>query len=133
MIHMGKTKVLTNTPDEERNEPSHMEVQGERVDIMGVDASTKYLGRALSFGLLHETEIQHRVNCGWAKFNQYRRELCCRHYPLFECLRLFDAAVTPTVLYGCGSWAVNKGDEITLRTAQRKMLRKIVQVGRRHE
>ena len=38
-------------------------------------------------------------------------------------LRLFDATVTPTVLYSSGSWTVTKDMLISLRRAHRRMLR----------
>eukprot|EP00973_Karenia_brevis_P012283 1667344-Karenia_brevis.AAC.1 len=48
-----------------------------------------------------------------------------------HCLELFDAVVTPSVLYCAGSWAMTKNSESMLQRAQRKMLRKIVQVARK--
>ena len=39
--------------------------------------------------------------------------------------KLFDAVITPTMLYGAGTWAMTKGREAQLRTVQRKMLRSI--------
>ena len=66
----------------------------------------------------------------WAKFMSHKKELCGRCYPLRDRLKLFNATVTPTVLYGCGSWTMTKEREQQLRTAQRKMLRWIVGVGR---
>ena len=46
-------------------------------------------------------------------------------------LMLFNATVTPTVLYGCGCWVMIDARERKLRTTQRRMLRWIVGVGRR--
>jgi hypothetical protein len=130
-IHMGKTKILSNLEDELRKGPNYIQIAGHRVDILKHTEMTKYLGRALTFGDLHDVEIQHRINCGWAKFHYFRKELCCKHYPLSDRLRLFEATVTPSVLYGCGAWTMTKDREHTLRVAQRRMLRKIVQVARR--
>lgn len=130
---MGKTKVLSNIEDERREGLDYIEISGHKVDILKLGESTKYLGRALSFESLHDTEIQHRINCGWSKFHVFKKGLCCKHYPLHDRLRLFEATVTPCVLYGCGTWTMTKDREHALRVAQRRMLRKIVQVGRRRK
>ena len=45
-------------------------------------------------------------------------------------LRLFNAVVTPTVLYGSSTWTMTKARERKLLVAQRRMLRRIVKVGR---
>ena len=76
-IHMGKTKALSNIEDERREGLDYIEVSGHKVDILKHGDSTKYLGMALSFESLHDTEIQHRMNCGWTKFHAFKKELCC--------------------------------------------------------
>ena len=81
--------------------------------------------------MLHDTELTHRINCGWAKFHAQKKILCSKHYPLQDRLRLFEATVTPSVLYACGGWTMKASRENSLRVAQRSMLRRIVQVGRR--
>jgi hypothetical protein len=90
-----------------------------------------YLGRSLSLGLLHDAELTHRINCGWAKFHANKKELCSRHYPPQDRLRLCEATVTPSVLYACGTWTMTRARARLLRVAQRRMLRTIVGVGRR--
>ena len=49
-----------------------------------------------------------------------RKEFADKDYSLLQRLRLFDSVVTPTMLYGSGSWV-----------RQRKMLRAIIGKGRR--
>ena len=128
-LHWGKTKIMNNILDEDRN-CSSMKVKGHTVEIIGYEESAMYLGRSLSFGKLHDAELRHRINRGWAKFSMQKRELCSKKYPLQDRLKLFEATVTPTVLYASGTWTMNKSREAALRTAQRQMLRKIVGVRR---
>ena len=97
---------------------------------MSVDQSTKYLGRALSCSDHHDREIRNRIACGWAKFTQYRRELTDTKSFLEKRLKLFNATVMPTVLYVSCSWTMTKERENMLEVAQRRMLRKVVQVPR---
>ena len=46
-------------------------------------------------------------------------------------LKLFNAVVTPTFLYGSGAWTLRKEAEVKIRSAQRRMLRWILGAGRR--
>jgi hypothetical protein len=112
---MGKTKILCNLEDESRGGSNYVEMSGHKLDILKLDESTMYLGRALTFGSFHDTEIQNRINRGWAKFHTFKKELCGRCFPLSDRLRLFEATVTPSVLYGCGSWTMTKEREQSLR------------------
>ena len=56
----------------------------------------------------------------------WQDELTEKDYSLYQRLRLFHSMVTPTALYGAGSWAMTAGREQILRTTQRKMLRCIL-------
>ena len=47
-------------------------------------------------------------------------------------LRLFDAAVTPTICHASVTWAPTKEHERMIQSAQRKMLRLIIQTKRRY-
>jgi hypothetical protein len=47
-------------------------------------------------------------------------------------LKLFEATVTPTVLYGSASWTLTRDLENKVKKSQRRMLRIILGAGRRH-
>ena len=130
-IHLGKTKILNNMLDDGRDSSEGIDIGRETIKILALDESTMYLGRKLTLGSYHDTEIDHRIACGWAKFNQYKKELCCRHYPLIDRLRLFESVITPTVLYSARTWTTNAARTNRLKVAQRRMLRSIVQVVRK--
>ena len=89
-----------------------------------------YLGRALNLRTTHDTELNHRISKVCAKFGVFRKELTDKHYSLRDRLRLFNAVVTPCILYGCSSWVMTVTRERKLRAAQRKMLRAILGKGR---
>jgi len=129
-IHFGKTKVLTNVRNEDRHGANFIQLGDELVDIIHFDDGVIYLGRFLTFDRVDAAEIEHRIKKGWAKFHQFKRELCGRTYALKDKLKLFEAVITPSVLYGCASWVVTKQRENQLRTAQRQMLRRIIRVAR---
>jgi hypothetical protein len=106
-------------------------VDGKEVKVLARADSTKYLGRLLNLCEPNDVEINFRIRSAWAKFAIFKSELTDKHYSLFQRLRLFNAVVTPTVLYGASSWAMTAAREQTLRTAQRKMIRSNLGQGRR--
>ena len=61
------------------------------------------------------------------------QELCSKHYTLHDRCRLFDATVTPTLLYGCAAWALTAKMEQALKTQRRKMLRYVFRLHRRRD
>ena len=62
-----------------------------------------------------------------------KKELCSKHYPLNQRLKLSSAAVTATLLYGSGAWTMTARLGRRLRTTQRRMVRWIVGVGRKRK
>eukprot|EP00973_Karenia_brevis_P071730 9967939-Karenia_brevis.AAC.1 len=129
VVHMGKTKILCNCIGP-KTKTREIMISGECVQILSGSDVTSYLGRALNLRSTHEAEVDHRISRAWAKFAVFRQELLDKHYSLNNRLRLFNSVVTPTVLYGCGSWVMTVGRERQLRTCQRKMLRSILGKGR---
>ena len=126
---MGKTKVLSNGIGPGTRSTA-IEINGEDVEVIPAGGSTMYLGRALSLRCPHDTELSQRITRAWAKFGTFKKELTNRSYSLQHRMNLFHAVVTPTVLFGCGSWVMTKAREQKLRTAQRRMLRAILGKGR---
>ena len=59
-----------------------------------------------------------------------KKDLCGKHVPLKTRIKFFDSTVTPTVLYGCAAWSMTADRERLLRSAQRRMLRKMLGSGR---
>ena len=108
-----------------------MKVREISIEILPLTHSTKYLGQQLMFSDAVDQEMDNRIRAGWAKFHQHKQELTNRRYDLYDCLRLFQATLTPTVLYACPTWTLMKQLEAKLRRAQRRMLRMIMQTLRR--
>ena len=127
-IHIGKTKVLANDADQCGQS---LQLSAGAVDILPAAASTDYLGRCLCLGRLHDSEIEARLDKAWKKFFVWKSELCAKHISLASRLKLFAAVVTPTFLYGAGTWALTSVRENRIRGAQRRMLRWILGSGRR--
>ena len=103
------------------------------MEVLPASGHTEYLGRLLGFSAFHDTEIDHRINKAWAKFHMLKSELCCQYYPLRERLRLFNAVITPSVLYGSSTWTMTASRERRLKSAQRRTLRMGCKTGRKPE
>ena len=96
------------------------------IEVLQRGEFTMYLGRALCLSDTHEVELHHRMRKAWAKFGILRQELIDKTIPLHLRLKLFHTVVSPTALYGSGSWVMTNSRDATLKTTQMKMLRAIV-------
>ena len=93
-----------------------------KIEILTRSESVKYLGQMITFQQQETTEIKNRIRAAWATFHKYRQELTSKNYMLKHRLRLFDAAITPTICYASGTWAPTNEHERVIQSAQRKML-----------
>ena len=131
-IHCGKTKVLTNASRTTgATIPSSIAVAGEEYEILCYEGSTKYLGRKICYDDQHEVEFGNRVAKAWAAFSKFKRELTDRRHRLEARLKLFDAVVTSTLMYGCETWSLRIDQQRRLSVLQRKMLRMVLNARRR--
>ena len=132
VIHPKKTKITSNCSDQKRpNSSREVEVAGHQIEVLPLDGQTKYLGRAVCSKNFMAAEIENRIATGWKKFFALRDILCNKSYPLAKRVKLFDTAITPSILYASGSWTMMTVEfESRLRKTQRRMLRTIYQKGR---
>ncbi|CAE8597884.1 unnamed protein product [Polarella glacialis] len=92
--------------NEEKKGRTVVSVNNKPVEFLPLDGSTMYLGRLLTLGDFHGTKIQHRISRGWKMFWSLKRTLCDKGHSLRDRLKLFEATVSPTVLYGSGTWTM---------------------------
>ena len=132
-IHPGKTKVLSNQSSLCSETKKEMQIDDILIEILTRGESVRYLGQLIAFQQQETTEIKNRIRAAWATFHKYRQELTSKNYLLKHHLRLFDAAITPTICHASGPWAPTKEHERMIQSAQRKMLRLIIQTKRRYK
>ena len=128
-LHFGKTKIMTWNALSQTD--VSVSVEGQCVTILDEATAERYLGRKLAFRNCQATEIANRIAAGWAAFTKHKSELCCKEYLLRDRLRLFDAVVTPAVLYACSTWALTKTMEKKLQVTRRRMLRFVFRIFRK--
>ena len=98
-IHPGKTKVLSNQSSTSLDSQKEMQIGDVKIEILTRSESVRYLGQLITFQHQETTEIKNRIRTAWATFHKYRQELTSKNYLLKHRLRLFDAAITPTICY----------------------------------
>jgi len=103
------------------------------VEVLPTDAVTTYLGRSINLRAMDDTEVNARIRKAWSKFGVYRGELIDTNIPIHLRMKLFEAVITPTVLYGCEAWTMTAKRQMSLRTAQRKMVRCIMNAHRTYQ
>ena len=119
-IHPKNTKVLSNQSSLGPDSKKEMQINDIKIEILTRSASVRYLGQLITFQQQETTEIKNRIRTAWATFHKYRQELTSKNYMLKHRLRLFDAAITPTIRCASGTWAPTKEHERMLQSTQRK-------------
>ena len=129
-LHMGKTKVLTNCPVKR---PLSITCCSQSVSVLDESQSERYLGRKLSCDSYHDTELSNRIASGWSCFFKLKDALCDRRLLVRDRIKLFEASVTPCVLYACSTWTMTAHREQRLITTRRRMLRWMINTPRARE
>ena len=110
-IHPGKTKVLSNQSSLCSETKKEMEIDDIKIEILTRSESVRYLCQLITFQQQETTDIKNRIRTAWDTFHKYRQGLTSKNYLLKHRLRLFDAAITPTICYASGTWTPNKEHE----------------------
>ena len=91
-----------------------------KIEILTRSESVRHLSELMTFQQQETTEIKSRIRAVWATVHKNRQELTSKNYLLKHHLRLFDAAVSPTVCYASGTWAPTKEHETIHHTSKRR-------------
>ena len=129
-IHPDKTKVLSN---QDKVRAKEVTVNNIKIEVLTKGDSARYLGQKITFEEQETEEIKNRLKAAWAAFHKHRQELTSRDYRLCHRLRLFNMIITPILTYAGGTWTLIQKHEKMIKTAQREMLRLIVQTKRKYK
>ena len=120
-IHGGKTKKISNVTNRRGViSAKEVEVTGMKIGVLQPGEPVPYLGQCFCFHVCADCDLDHRIAKAWSKFAVFRRELYDYRYSLLHRLCLFNAVVTPAVLYGAGSWTMASSRQQKLQATQRK-------------
>ena len=122
--------IVRVSPESSRRLPSSLDIDGRSFRVLGPMESTKWLGRKVSFHDPHEQELSNRIAAAWGAFTKHKEELTSRRFRWGDRLKLFNAVVSSTVLYGCETWTLRIDQQRRLRTVQRRMLRMVLNTKR---
>ena len=118
-IHKGKTKYKTN----------HADSQDILVDQQKIEKVTefKYLGQTTHLKDTSKEEIYARIRAAWSCFGKKKKEILQdKQLPISLKKQVMDQCILPTMTYGCQIWSLNKQMTNKLRTAQRAIERKML-------
>ena len=95
--HPGKTKVLSNQSSTSPDSKKNANRRGQKLKSLTRSESVRYSGQLITFQ--HQETTKSRIVSGQPgrRFHKYRQELTSKNYLLKHRLRLFDAAITPTI------------------------------------
>ena len=127
---MGGDDVLSN---QEKVKAKEITVNDIKIEVLAKGDSARYLGQKITFEEQETEEIKNRLKAAWAAFHKYRQQLTSKDYRLCHRLRLFGMVITPTLTYASGTWTLSQKHEKMIKTAQRKMLRLIIQTKRKYK
>ena len=125
-LNVKKTKMLST--EVEGAEAMYVDTEAGFVEVVAEGRVHKYLGRAWS-GCLRErgdAAVNHRIACAWTKFRSLEQTLTNRNVSIGLRLKLFDATVTPALLYSLETCPLTNRLLEKVDVVQRRMLRKIV-------
>ena len=128
-VNAKKTKVMTTDAEiVSDGRPLFIDAGGGMVEVVKHTGTHKYLGRLLSGDLRvrGKCNLEHRSKCAWLKYHHIGSTLQNRNISIKLRLRLFDAVVTPSVLYSLATTPSTQSQLGKLDALQRKMSRRIV-------
>ena len=124
-IHWGKTKVMRVG---KQVEECKVCVDGEEIEQV---QNMKYLGAILSADGTCEEEIEHRVGAAARVIGAMRKEVLeRRELKKATKMRVYNAMMIPTMLYGSETWTMMKRYESRLETTEMAYLRRVEGVSR---
>ena len=86
------------------------------------------MGRHLSGDLEERADVEakHRIQQAWFKFHQHQRVITNQQISIKFRMKLFDAAISPSLLFGMATIPLYENLATKIDIVQRKMMRRIV-------
>lgn len=118
-INTTKTKLMTNS-----DQKNTIRINSEEIEYV---SEYIYLGQLISFDNGLEKEINRRINKAWSKYWSLKHIFKGNTEQNIKS-RTFDMCVSPTITYGCQTWALTKKLTNRIRICQNKMERSMLNI-----
>ena len=125
-LNSKKTKILCN--EQVNEETIHCITKCGSIEILAANQKHKYLGRMFCGEVRNRGKIavNHRISCAWMKYHALQHVFEDKHVPIHLRLKLFESAITPTVVYSLETCPLTENLQEKLNVVQRTTLRRIV-------
>jgi len=105
----------------------HIQINGKELEQV---KEFVYLGGGISDDGRSIADIRRRIGLTYAAFNKLGNVWNCRSLSTTTKKKVFEALITPILLYGSECWTMRKEDEMRINVAEMNWLRKIRGVSR---
>jgi len=119
-VNGEKTKIMKLT----RNRIIHSETLMINNHVFEIMDEFKYLGSTVNNSNNINNEIRYQIMLGNKYYFSLRNLLKSKNISRVAKCKLYKTVIRPVVTYGAETWAINKSDERTLMTFERKIVRK---------
>ena len=125
-LNQLKTKILCN--ETVGGESTYCITNCGAIEFLGSSQKLKYFGRMFcgDVNARGVVAVNHRISCAWMKYRNFQHIFEDKHIPFGLRLRLFEAVVTPTVLYSLETCPMTQKLQNQLDVVQRTMVRKLI-------
>ncbi|XP_047004640.1 uncharacterized protein LOC124622894 [Schistocerca americana] len=90
-----------------------------------------YLGSYIQRDEELESEIQHRINCGWNNWRKMSGVLCDKKVSIGLKGKVYKSVVRPAMIYGAETWLIIVAQERKMEVAEMRILRWVCGVTRK--
>ena len=116
-----------------KNEQTQKDCDRRKVEVLPASGKAKYLGEIITFEQQELADIK-KFDAFWSAFAKHSQDLTSRSYLLrHKTTTLVDSVIAPVMMHGAGTLTTTNEHENMIRTAQRKILRLIIQMMSKHK
>ena len=126
-LNTSTTKILTNEVQGD-DAPIYVEVGEGMLSVMTSSDLHKYLSKQVSRDLCSRTEtnMEYRLQCAWGRFHANAKVLLNPDISMKLRLKMFEAVVTPTAVYGMATEALTMRQRERIEVTRRNMIRRMM-------